>query len=171
MFDESDGEGPEEPDAHEFYDFDFDQGLVISDNEAEAHVTFKRRRLWQKTSPKGTGYPMTALATLASYRIARAKSKQLKRAQRLEKKIAWDAAVRLLAMQPNIVRNDFAPGPIAEVSGEAKPLMVPHASHEIQTLPREQGIIFCKCGNAWLENTKMKSIAEPCEGFKLGNRS
>ena len=162
-------EGPEDQSADNQLDF---QGcLPPSWDEFFEPVNPRAvHRLRTKTPAHLTNYSNTALVTKFDYKVKKSQIKVQKAAFRLAQRTAKQTAIRLLAAQPELVQ-------VGQAEQVGAPPMVfaasatPHSSHDIQSLASNCNIIYCRACSGWSLRIKLKSLKEPCEGLKNGNRS
>ena len=144
-----------------------DQGEFELNEVSEPNLPTRRRRLWTKTNPMGTGFPLTALVNRATYKIQMEKKKVILRDVRMEKRTATNAAISLLARHQLDTSELSIPRNVKPILPSQKP----HASHDIASLHNHPGIIWCRRCAAWSKNVKLKALGSICQGLKDGNRT
>ena len=110
-------------------------------------------------------FPERALITAKALKV---KKGILKVKQDQQNKIGRKArsdAINAICLQPEL--GDGDPDDI----GLLAHFDLPHLSHRILELPRNDRIIFCKYCSAWSSRLKLRKLLQPCEGLKAGNRS
>ena len=159
-FDEAD-------DSHFQEEDEVDPGEFGLNEVSGPNLPTRRRRLWKKTNPIGTGFPLTALVNRATYKIQMEKKKATLREVRMDKRTASNAAIALLSRhqlstsEVSIPRNDLP----------KQQCQKPHPSHDIAFLHKHPGIIWCRRCAAWSKNVKLKALGLECQGLKEGNRT
>jgi len=133
---------------------------------SEPNFRIRRRKLLTKSSPIGTGYPMTALVSRATYKVQMEQRKNILRDGRHDKRIAANAATSLPARHQLVTSEASSSSNVQPMI----PIQKPHASHDIAALPNHAGIIWCRRCAAWSKNVKLKALGKACEGLKDGNK-
>ena len=121
--------------------------------EVESQPTqVKRRRLFAKTNPINTGYPLTALLTRAVYKVQMEQKGKVIRQNGHDKRVAANEAIALLA------RHHLSQQEPEEVNvvRRSETLQKPHPSHDIASLEGNDGIIWCRRCSSW--STKTQSL-------------
>ena len=102
---------------------------------------------------------------MGEYRIRKHKLKKAAAKRETERKAVRQRAIELLSRQPPGAAID-----IDERSFEG-PLNNPHSSHRILALHGNSDTIFCKNCSCWASKAKLKLLAIPCQGIKVGSKS
>ena len=171
-FDDDDFEFPLEPDQA----FDHDHDVVETDglpfghdqvpDELNNQGSFKKRRLRAKTNPVTVpAFPLRALVKAKDFKVLNSKLKQAKLEQRRQMKSNGAKVINLLAKQMLSHNVDD------EIDVAAVPLQTPHFTHYISALAGNSNAILCKACACWSLSEKLRGLASPCNGMKVGNKS
>ena len=104
------------------------------------------------------------------YKVAMAQRRSLRASHKSEKAVAVKSALKLLADQPELAKDFRSESDAVDCIGGLSFVRNPHPSHDIQTLPSHKDVIYCRRCSSWSMNVKLKALAKPREGLKVGNK-
>ena len=137
-----------------------------AERQNEGEGTAIKRRLRTKTNPsQAPGFPTRELLKLGEFRIRQHKLKKAKAKRDTERRAVRQRAIELLARQPPGAAMD-----IDEWSFDG-PITNPHSSHRILALHGNSDTIFCKNCSCWASKAKLRLLATPCQGIRVGSKS
>ena len=157
-----------EPSSYGYEEDPFDEPPyeAFDDQQLAEEGPAKKMRLYKKTPPsQAPGFPSRELLKKVEFCIRQNQLKKAKAKYESELKAVRCRAVELLARQP-------PSGAIADDEWKVHgPINNPHRSHRILTLHGNSETIFCKRCACWSSKTKLRHLAAPCQGLKVGSKS